>query len=130
MIDDCKILQLLGLNIIRLGVTWSGVEPFKNQYNITYVNEIKQINVMGDIIFEGIFFVKKFLSIKRSLHLSFQSKIGNPLFSKKIDIVDNNLSSPFESNAAVWICLCLCSSSNALSLILFIAPMASMAVGG
>lgn len=41
--DDIKIIKDLGLNIVRLGVMWPGVEPNKGYYNLTYLNIMKSI---------------------------------------------------------------------------------------
>ncbi|CAF2690929.1 unnamed protein product [Rotaria sp. Silwood2] len=32
-----------GLNVVRLGIMWAGVEPQQQQYNVTYLNIMKQI---------------------------------------------------------------------------------------
>eukprot|EP01084_Bolivina_argentea_P286859 492156_1 len=37
-IEDMELLNSLGQNAIRLGVMWPGVEPSKNDYNMTYIN--------------------------------------------------------------------------------------------
>ena len=41
--DDINIIKNLGLNVIRLGVMWPGVEPNKGFYNMTYLNLMKNI---------------------------------------------------------------------------------------
>lgn len=41
--QDYEILQDLGLNFVRLGVMWPGVEPQKGIYNYTYLNLMKSI---------------------------------------------------------------------------------------
>ena len=41
--DDITLLSNLGLNVIRLGVMWPGVEPIKGEYNMTYLNLMKKI---------------------------------------------------------------------------------------
>ena len=47
--DDIKIIKNLGLNIIRLGVMWPGVEPVKGNYNLSYLNVMKNIiNKLND----------------------------------------------------------------------------------
>jgi endoglycosylceramidase len=40
---DFETLHNLGLNVIRLGVMWPGVEPTRGQYNMTYLNVLKDI---------------------------------------------------------------------------------------
>ena len=32
-----------GVNIMRLGFTWAGIEPVMTQYNLTYLDEIKEV---------------------------------------------------------------------------------------
>lgn len=41
--EDFQQLQSMGMNMIRLGVMWPGVEPEPNKYNYTYLSEIKKI---------------------------------------------------------------------------------------
>jgi endoglycosylceramidase len=41
--DDYKIIYDLGLNVIRLGVMWPGVEPKPGYYNITYLKIMENI---------------------------------------------------------------------------------------
>mmetsp|Transcript_31265 Transcript_31265/g.76274 ORF Transcript_31265/g.76274 Transcript_31265/m.76274 type:complete len:524 (-) Transcript_31265:367-1938(-) len=41
--EDFKIMQRLGLNLIRLGVMWPGVEPERGTYNESYIAVIKDI---------------------------------------------------------------------------------------
>ncbi|CAF1323867.1 unnamed protein product [Rotaria sordida] len=36
-------LHQWGLNVVRLGIMWAGVEPQRQQYNVTYLNIMKQI---------------------------------------------------------------------------------------
>ncbi len=36
--EDIQFLQEYGFNVVRLYVAWPGVEPKKDQYNITYLN--------------------------------------------------------------------------------------------
>jgi endoglycosylceramidase len=40
---DFITLQQLGVNVIRLGVMWPGVEPVRGQYNSTYLDKIQSI---------------------------------------------------------------------------------------
>ena len=40
---DMQLLNQWGLNAIRLGVMWPGVEPQKNEYNQTYIDNIANI---------------------------------------------------------------------------------------
>jgi endoglycosylceramidase len=42
-IEDIQLLQELGVNVIRLGVMWPGVEPERGAYNSTYIQIMKQI---------------------------------------------------------------------------------------
>lgn len=49
-IEDAMTLQKYGLNIVRLGVMWPGVEPTKNNYNQTYLDEIESIvDIMNSV---------------------------------------------------------------------------------
>ena len=41
--DDIEIIYNLGLNFVRLGVMWPGVEPQKSVFNLTYLNVMKDI---------------------------------------------------------------------------------------
>jgi endoglycosylceramidase len=41
--EDAKLLVSLGLNIVRLNVQWAGVEPIRDQYDMTYVKKMKEI---------------------------------------------------------------------------------------
>lgn len=46
---DAELLQKLGLNVVRLGVLWAGVEPIEGQYNMTYIDQAKNlVNLMND----------------------------------------------------------------------------------
>jgi len=40
---DAQLLQQLGMNALRLGVMWGGVEPAPGEYNQSYVDELKKI---------------------------------------------------------------------------------------
>jgi len=42
-VKDFQTLQLLGLNVIRLGVMWPGLEPVRGEYNITYLDQLEWI---------------------------------------------------------------------------------------
>ena len=42
-IQDMELLNSMGLNIIRLGVEWPGVEPERNKYNTTYIDQSAEI---------------------------------------------------------------------------------------
>eukprot|EP00055_Hartaetosiga_balthica_P012705 m.62515 g.62515 ORF g.62515 m.62515 type:complete len:499 (-) comp8033_c4_seq2:73-1569(-) len=44
--EDAKILNQYGMNAIRLGMMWPGVEPTRNQYNQTYLDMMKNITKM------------------------------------------------------------------------------------
>ncbi|KAI9206222.1 glycoside hydrolase superfamily [Polychytrium aggregatum] len=41
--EDVDFIADLNLNIIRLGVMWGGVEPWRGSYNQTYIDVLKQI---------------------------------------------------------------------------------------
>lgn len=41
--SDAALLQQLGMNGLRLGVMWGGVEPEPGKYNQSYVGELKKI---------------------------------------------------------------------------------------
>jgi endoglycosylceramidase len=41
--DDAKLLSSLGVNLIRLGVMWSGVEPIRGEYDMAYISQMKAI---------------------------------------------------------------------------------------
>jgi endoglycosylceramidase len=43
--EDFKEMAGMGLNMLRLGVMWPGVEPERKQYNYTYLQELKKIVV-------------------------------------------------------------------------------------
>ena len=42
-VEDAKILNSLGLNVIRLGAQWPGVEPARGQYDELYVAQLVRI---------------------------------------------------------------------------------------
>ncbi|KAJ9470226.1 Endoglycoceramidase [Diplonema papillatum] len=42
--EDFRMMRESGLNFIRLGVMWPGVEPEEGQYNQTYLSAIKEIS--------------------------------------------------------------------------------------
>ena len=41
--EYCEWMQGLGLNVVRLGVLWSGVEPTRGHYNETYLDQLDTI---------------------------------------------------------------------------------------
>lgn len=41
--DDAKLLSSLGVNLILLGVMWSGVEPIRGEYDMGYISQMKAI---------------------------------------------------------------------------------------
>ncbi|KAK3237149.1 hypothetical protein CYMTET_52756 [Cymbomonas tetramitiformis] len=41
---DFKIMKELGLNVLRLGTMWPGIEPVRGQYNETYLSVLKSIS--------------------------------------------------------------------------------------
>jgi endoglycosylceramidase len=41
--EDARNLQNWGMNIVRLLVSWEGVEPTRGNYNMTYINKLKEI---------------------------------------------------------------------------------------
>jgi len=41
--EDFEEMAGMGLNMLRLGVMWPGVEPERKQYNLTYLQELKKI---------------------------------------------------------------------------------------
>jgi endoglycosylceramidase len=41
--EDFVLLQAAGVNLIRLGVMWAGVEPQRGQYNNTYIETLRGI---------------------------------------------------------------------------------------
>jgi len=45
--EDFAIMQKLGLNVIRLGLMWPGVEPERGEYNETYLDEVEKIIMSG-----------------------------------------------------------------------------------
>lgn len=45
--EDFILMQKLGLNLVRLGVMWVGVEPNRGQYNETYLNAVEDIITRG-----------------------------------------------------------------------------------
>lgn len=47
--EDFEWMQRLGLNVLRLGVFWSGVEPTRGHYNESYLDELESIvQLAGD----------------------------------------------------------------------------------
>jgi endoglycosylceramidase len=42
-IEDMELLNSLGVNVVRLGVMWPGVEPERGEYNTTYIDLMKQL---------------------------------------------------------------------------------------
>lgn len=45
---DCDDLMSWGINMVRLGVMWPGVEPQLGQYNATYLQQMVQlVNWLG-----------------------------------------------------------------------------------
>jgi endoglycosylceramidase len=45
---DAKLLQKLGLNVVRLSVFWSGVEPLEGKYDMEYLQKAKDlVNLMS-----------------------------------------------------------------------------------
>ena len=45
--EDFEWMQKLGLNFLRLGVMWPGVEPLPGQYNETYLDQISAVAALG-----------------------------------------------------------------------------------
>ncbi|GMI32093.1 hypothetical protein TrCOL_g9172 [Triparma columacea] len=45
--DDFVLMEELGMNVLRLGVMWPGVEPLQGQYNETYLDQIEEIVSLG-----------------------------------------------------------------------------------
>ena len=44
--DDFRMLSAAGINMIRLGIMWPGVQPHSpNEYNITYLEAIRNISI-------------------------------------------------------------------------------------
>ena len=41
--DDAKLMASIGYNTIRLGVLWAGLEPIEGQYNMTYLEQVRDI---------------------------------------------------------------------------------------
>ena len=41
--QDMKLLKSLGLNVVRLGFMWPGLEPIRGKYNDTYMNVMQDI---------------------------------------------------------------------------------------
>lgn len=41
--EDAELLHTMGLNIIRLGVMWAGVEPIQGRYDETYIDKLQTI---------------------------------------------------------------------------------------
>jgi endoglycosylceramidase len=46
--DDAKLLSSLGVNLVRLNVQWSGVEPIRGQYDMDYISQMKAIVTILD----------------------------------------------------------------------------------
>jgi len=48
-IDDIRNLRDWGINMVRMGVIWEGVEIEKGIYNMSYLNEMEiLINELGE----------------------------------------------------------------------------------
>ena len=43
MEEDIEFIYNLGFNIIRLGLMWPGVEPYRNKFNYTYLDNLDKI---------------------------------------------------------------------------------------
>ena len=41
--NDFQLMQKLGLNVVRLGAMWPGIEPTRGSYNETYLEEVRKI---------------------------------------------------------------------------------------
>jgi endoglycosylceramidase len=41
--EDFQWMQKLGLNVIRLGVIWAGLEPVRGEYNETYLDQLEHV---------------------------------------------------------------------------------------
>ena len=41
--EDFAWMQRMGLNVLRLGVMWPGLEPVRGQYNASYLDELERI---------------------------------------------------------------------------------------
>eukprot|EP00966_Prymnesium_polylepis_P268898 6212248-Prymnesium_polylepis.1 len=41
--EDFAWMKALGLNVLRIGIMWPGVEPLRGEYNETYLDEIDKI---------------------------------------------------------------------------------------
>ena len=42
-VEDMKLLKSLGLNVLRLGFMWPGLEPTRGTYNLTYLQVMQKI---------------------------------------------------------------------------------------
>jgi len=40
-------MSQLGINLVRLGVMWAGVEPERDQYSDDYIKNIENIIILG-----------------------------------------------------------------------------------
>ena len=45
--EDFVLMEELGMNVLRLGVMWPGVEPLEGHYNETYLDQIEEIVNLG-----------------------------------------------------------------------------------
>lgn len=41
--DNCDDLARWGLNVVRLGLLWAGIEPQPDQFNMTYLNQAREL---------------------------------------------------------------------------------------
>jgi len=41
--QDFEIMESLGLNVLRLGTMWPGIEPTRGSYNESYIRELATI---------------------------------------------------------------------------------------
>lgn len=46
--EDMAILRKYGMNAVRLGVMWPGVEPQRGEYNTTYLDMMKDLVDWGE----------------------------------------------------------------------------------
>ena len=73
LLDDTRLQQLQdwGMNVVRLGTMWSGIEPSENNFNQTYINILRVI-IEVCLIWRPLFAVDIILLIK---YLAFFGKI-------------------------------------------------------
>ena len=70
--ENLRHLKQRGVNILRLGMTWAGIEPEMDKYNDVYLDEVRQ--VIDDAAKEGIYV---YLDWHQDLYSGFGLGVGD-----------------------------------------------------